>query len=833
MSGFVVLISIVNFCMGQSFDITTNLTYGMQTYGHMFDIVSTQQPINIQNIGLHFSLNNIRSNVQIYSKKGSWIGYDNNITEWRLIHQTSVITSSNVLTNLGILQTNVIIPAKETQAFYITVTGSSLEYGNTSYITGNVYKSDNNIQLLTGISKRNLNGSITYNVSWNGYIYYEYECDAFKMIDGPGSYSLRAYQDETVVPGEKICYQIDKGYSCKDPYISIIAKGIDIDQYSGFDEYIDIKYKKDGITQKVYDHCEDSTPCSCCLMNITCVNEYVGDNTFESGIIYGWTLTNGVDVDALCAGPETMDAQIILTCNGTRTPTLSPTISTSNPSTITLAPTTNPTITPTISPTMNPTTTPSILPTASPSLITGTPTISVSHCNEIIEINKEGSYKLNGYATEMNAERTLCWIVSSDYTCYYPELTVVTKEIDYDQANEWLRAIFRVNGDTVNNYGQCKGSLLDRCDRPINCVNDKINDPLMHNNLYEVRLTIGSQVNAYCSPKRTIDADVTITCSDSNSPTINPSFPSMFPTTFPTESPTMFPSIEPTIMTHNPTLNTITPSQIPTQEPTLFPSNKPTIETLSPSIEPTFDILLTSTKSPSKNPASLSTTVTLDEILDSGRNQLLSNTKSLVIVISAGSIIFCVIICLTIIFAFKMGANKTKRLKNSSEGVTTSDNNNSSTLTCTPNNIEITPMSINKQIKPKRLQSISEDELNGYLSTPGSDGGPINTSKQVIQMQQQMLNTITKTDITTNILPTPGMTTNNSEDLYNDIQSNALPNENSNDIIDDITHTKGNISSDNINSLNDGNITSLNDDIDDILYQNTQTNGEIKTITIE
>ena len=587
MTGFVVvIISIVNVCWGQSFDITTNLTYGMQTYGHMFDVVSTQQPINIQNIGLHFSLNNFRSNVKIYSKKGSWIGYDSNITEWTLIHQTSVITSSNALTNLGILQINVIIPAKETQAFYIIVTGSTLEYGNTSYITGNVYKSDNNIQLLTGIAKGDFTESVKHNAVWNGYIYYEYECDEFKMIDQPGTYSLRAYQDEIVVPGEKICYQIDKGYSCKDPYISIIAKGIDIDQYSSYNEYIEIKYNKDGITQKVYDHCHDANPCLCCGKNITCVNEYVADNIFESGIIYEWTLTNGDDVDALCTGPETMDAQIILTCNGTKTPTLSPTISTSNPSTITLAPTTNPTITPTMSPT---------------------------HCQEFVEINKAGSYPLKAYATQTSAERTLCWTVSPNYTCYYPELTVVTKEIDYDGNNEWLRSIFRINGGNVKNYGQCKGNTINNCNLKINCVDDKIQDPLTHGNLYEVRLSIGSQVHSFCSPPRTMDADVTITCYDSNSPTMNPTIPSMFPTRYPTAAPTFFPSIEPSIRTQNPTLNTIAPSQDPSMEPTMSPTQATTIATLLPSDAPTMRIInVTSTTdqvsanptlTPSKSPS--------------------------------------------------------------------------------------------------------------------------------------------------------------------------------------------------------------------------------------
>ena len=789
--------------------IDTGLTYGQQTYGHMFDIQVKQQPISIQIIDAHFSLNGINANIEIYTKRGTWVGYDSNITQWNLIHSDQVInTKVNELTRLGWLQNKVIIHAGQTQAFYIRVNGVTFEYGKTNNVTGNVFTSNDHLRLMTGISKDNFGSSIKYNVIWDGYIYYEYECDQFQLISDPGTYTLYATQNQIPADPETICYQIESGYTCQSPHILIITDALDYDDYTFSDEYIEINYTKNGVKQKQYNDCYDeSEVCSCCNKFITCVNEAVNDTSFENGILYQWSFKNGPGVDALCSG-RTMDIEMKLTCLGTKSPTPAQT------------------------------------------------KIDTSHCDEYIEINGYGDHVLHAFARDQNSKRVLCWTISPEFTCYNPHLSVISKQIDYDNIGEWVRPTYRINRTTVTDYGECRGGALHRCDLTLNCVDSNIDGPLIYGSVYEIELDISPNVHSSCNPIRTIDAIVTISCNGTNNPTL---YPSILPTESPSlPTPILLNSTEPTIATNSPvSLSSVTPSIVPSIIPSVIPSVIPsqiqsTTNFSSTTVNPTNHTETSQppsgnqtpnpTEFPSKTPSFVTTnttSITSSETTqipssnnDSERKPLLLKASGLVIIITISVLLFCVIMCLAITCAYRIGVNKTKQKV--IEAVMKPENN-SSTFTSTPNGaIEISPMSLNKQLRPKRLHSVSEDQINGYLSTPGSDRGPLHTSREVIAMQQEIL-TIAKSDslvegnndgITTNngILPTPGNEDSiNMDDLYDGVTQNELPNDNDPTIdIDDINTgvytTTGN--------NNDNNSVSNASDNEDILYTNTQTNGE-------
>ena len=730
---FFMIMLILKHCLSQ-FRLNTGLTYGLQTYGHMFDIISVNEPIRINAIHLHFSMENIQANVDIYSKKGTWNGYENNTNHWTRIHN-QIITSNSVnsITYLSSLQSSIIIPAQERQAFYIRVNGVSMEYRNDSNITGNVAVSDFDVQILTGIAKDDFIGSSIYNAVWSGAIDYDYLCDNFQMISTPGSYVLNALQFTEQAPAFKACYQIAKGYTCASPHISIIVNSIDMDQYlyDGLMEYVRINLNKDGVAHKLYGNCFDSVPCSCCGRQLSCVNEFVDGGSFESGIIYEWELLNGADVHALCTGSTiTMNADIRLNCSASVSPTISPTINptaqTDIPTILTSMPSNNPTIitsSPTLSTnnltimTSGPTTftaNPTVMPTVNPTTITDNPTSSPTpYCSEYVEINAHGDYTLTGYGTEMNIRRVLCFEIAYNYTCYNPFLTVITKSVDYDVGDEeYLRTVYSINKTVIKDYGKWQGGVNNRCDLRYYSVYEGLNGPLIYGNTYEIIMTIGTAVHALCNPLRTMDVDVTISCYSSDSPTANPSVSPTISTTNPTitptlstnqpsNAPTLSPSITPTIVTNDPTISpshspsTLFPTISPTNDPTRFtldPTIPPSILTSSPTISPsTAQPTILPTSLPSKNPTikpTIPPSVTNNRA--SANAKFSMSSTAVIIIIVLGIALFCVSICLVAVCAYQIGAKKTMQKIHKNMTETAQDYKSSTFTSTTPNNVELT-----------------------------------------------------------------------------------------------------------------------------------------------
>ena len=508
----------------ETFTLEPNLEYGSQVYGQMFDIVCIKSPIIIKRFDLHMTLDGGVTSIEIYTKQGSYTGYENNSSEWERIYSDSIrVITSNDWTILSDFLNPITVLAQQTQAFYIHLIGTSqLEYSNISITSGNEVISDDNIQLLSGIGfYTTFDAIFGYNSPWNGRIHYINACDQFQMISETGQYMLSAYQTKDPADTYTICYQISHNYTCWDPYINITTNAIDYDQYGNNNEYLTIKYFKDDSIQENTDCYDESLhPCLCCGASINCVSNYTGDIIFNSNTLYKWVLQNGPGVHAYCNPARTMDADIILTCNN------------------------------------EPTSSPTAIPTKSPTAL-------IETCYDYITIEGDGEYSLNAYATELLAERVVCWDIIDGYTCYNPVINIKTKSIDYDQVtDEYLHIRYGVDDNYAIDFGECRGGSYDRCDIIIDCVNYTAPEPLQSGHLYQIKLNIGEDVHGYCDPKRTMDADVTITCS----PTINP-----------TTNPTIYPTITPTILTRMPSE---TPSVIPTEStniPSAIPTESPTV----------------------------------------------------------------------------------------------------------------------------------------------------------------------------------------------------------------------------------------------------------------
>ncbi|HEY6160876.1 MAG TPA: hypothetical protein VI112_06620, partial [Bacteroidia bacterium] len=141
--------------------------------GIMFDITA----INCVVIRcFEISMDPGTTNVEIYTKTGTHVGFQNNSLAWTLVGTaTNVVgNGANVPTSIPI-SVNVTINATNTQAFYITRTqagGPIVDYTNGTLV-GNVYASDANIQVKEGTGKDYPFGASFSPRDFNGTIYYD------------------------------------------------------------------------------------------------------------------------------------------------------------------------------------------------------------------------------------------------------------------------------------------------------------------------------------------------------------------------------------------------------------------------------------------------------------------------------------------------------------------------------------------------------------------------------------------------------------------------------------------------------------------------------------
>ena len=160
--------------------VVTTTAAGNAQKGTMFDIVNTSAAsITITGFDQVFSTTG-SSDVEVYTKAGTWSGFENNAGAWTLAGSATAIAHQGPpnLTPLPITL-NVNVPAGATQAFYITVTAATAT--NVSYTTGvngigAVIGTDGLIQVLGGPGKTYPFGSNfglpTAGRLWNGQVHY-------------------------------------------------------------------------------------------------------------------------------------------------------------------------------------------------------------------------------------------------------------------------------------------------------------------------------------------------------------------------------------------------------------------------------------------------------------------------------------------------------------------------------------------------------------------------------------------------------------------------------------------------------------------------------------
>ena len=148
--------------------LVTTFVGGNGQAGNMFD-VTTNKAIVVKSFDIHtYSTSSVR--VLVFTKKGSYTGFETNRAEWTQICDTRVyaVGSPNPTPIPKEAVIPVTIAAGETQAFYVTLTESKIRYTN-----GIVNADDGTVRITKSNGNKYPFGDFYDQRIWNGVIYYD------------------------------------------------------------------------------------------------------------------------------------------------------------------------------------------------------------------------------------------------------------------------------------------------------------------------------------------------------------------------------------------------------------------------------------------------------------------------------------------------------------------------------------------------------------------------------------------------------------------------------------------------------------------------------------
>ena len=142
--------------------------------GVMFSLKAVGRNISLKSFSF-FSGSEATSNVQVYTKSGSFQGHEDSIDGWQLIYNAPTAQlGRNIQTFIGDWGEEVTIPANSMKSFLIYTSNKVMYKGGTS--EGSQFSTDGTVELYEGIglsgslfswttySPRVFRGSVTYDV---------------------------------------------------------------------------------------------------------------------------------------------------------------------------------------------------------------------------------------------------------------------------------------------------------------------------------------------------------------------------------------------------------------------------------------------------------------------------------------------------------------------------------------------------------------------------------------------------------------------------------------------------------------------------------------------
>lgn len=162
----------------ESRDILSTYSGGSGSYGNMFNIKAVKE-VTVTHMAIHarYGPNDPPMDIEVYTKKGTFIGSEYGAALWTKICCSEKITGAGLAKRTMLpksaFSTDVVIPKGEIQAFYVTGKQADIRYSKGTGMVGDILNGNLDIQILNG------NGVGFYpfgqhveNRLWNGVIFY-------------------------------------------------------------------------------------------------------------------------------------------------------------------------------------------------------------------------------------------------------------------------------------------------------------------------------------------------------------------------------------------------------------------------------------------------------------------------------------------------------------------------------------------------------------------------------------------------------------------------------------------------------------------------------------
>ncbi|MEO8268698.1 MAG: PEP-CTERM sorting domain-containing protein [Aureliella sp.] len=152
--------------------LTTQYSGGNSQSGNMFDVKVFANPLLVTSLDLN--LTSGTWNIELYSKVGSYEGFESDALAWTLIDSVSSVTSNgaNIATPVDFLDFGLL--SSTTYGLYVTSTsiGPIMLYTDGTGV-GNVAASNSDLEILEGAGTAYAFGSSYTPRIWNGTVHYD------------------------------------------------------------------------------------------------------------------------------------------------------------------------------------------------------------------------------------------------------------------------------------------------------------------------------------------------------------------------------------------------------------------------------------------------------------------------------------------------------------------------------------------------------------------------------------------------------------------------------------------------------------------------------------
>jgi len=150
--------------------LATNFSDQLAGNGHMFDIRAKEDALITSFDGNMISGGN---KMRIYYKEGTHVGYEQDSSAWTLVGSATGVPGNGIGNPAEIpIQINQTIKAGDTLAFYVTSTNGTFLSHTGGVAQGNLYSSDNVLEIYAGTENDYPFGNFTPSNTWDGIVHY-------------------------------------------------------------------------------------------------------------------------------------------------------------------------------------------------------------------------------------------------------------------------------------------------------------------------------------------------------------------------------------------------------------------------------------------------------------------------------------------------------------------------------------------------------------------------------------------------------------------------------------------------------------------------------------